>query len=529
MNALPSHKSSCSLERVLNDSWTSPRSQVDLNARLRQAMRERGLTDKTAASLLGVATSTFSSWMTSRAPWRPGALYKLCEALEIDPWEAASQLGLLPGDAHALLARVQAEGARPLFADMLGVKEPASDQVGRVVRALIDAKLDVVVRSGYLGRKYRTRAHTLLAVLPGEGYRGGEGDNSHLDVRRCAARALEESGIVYAHWEENPLLLEENFPDLPMANVLTVEDVFGPVPLGEAAETTRGPFCLGGVYFTGANVMPRLLHDHLGWAAVNVSAAFAAHLHQRGAFSHEAFVQEAMLADLLRFPPFDQLVASADDCSVLTRTLRRLEAGQWRPTGTFIALTLDPSMLPYASYSCAKSVERDSPRDQAASPEWWQDYLLTAQSELIDVARRLFGANCLEYPVALPEGIAADGRSGGWPNGVHELFDRHFEVAKVIARDLVPSAAEKWFRKAAEDGHIEAMFRLGDLLSDAGRQDEAEPWFRKAAEDGHIEAMFRLGDLLSDAGRQDEAEPWFRKAAEDGHIEAMFRITLGGS
>jgi TPR repeat protein len=89
-----------------------------------------------------------------------------------------------------------------------------------------------------------------------------------------------------------------------------------------------------------------------------------------------------------------------------------------------------------------------------------------------------------------------------------------------------------WLRKAAEQGHTEAMFELGNayllghdaakLVRDPDR--EAALWYFRAASAGHAEAQYQLG-LLFLAGKgvvdsRKEAIKWFRKAAAQGHDEA---------
>ena len=59
--------------------------------------------------------------------------------------------------------------------------------------------------------------------------------------------------------------------------------------------------------------------------------------------------------------------------------------------------------------------------------------------------------------------------------------------------------AVKWYRKAAEQGHTQAQFYLGNMY-DKGRgvsEDKAEAlnWWRKAAEQGHEDAKLWLEEL----------------------------------
>ena len=93
--------------------------------------------------------------------------------------------------------------------------------------------------------------------------------------------------------------------------------------------------------------------------------------------------------------------------------------------------------------------------------------------------------------------------------------------------------AIKWWRKAAEQGHVTAQFMLEMYLSGSNiPQDDAEEvkWWRKFAKQGYAEAQVGLGWMYNQGTGvpQDytEAVKWFRKAAEQGHAEAQFN--LGG-
>lgn len=89
-----------------------------------------------------------------------------------------------------------------------------------------------------------------------------------------------------------------------------------------------------------------------------------------------------------------------------------------------------------------------------------------------------------------------------------------------------------WLKKAAAQGHVEAMFQLGNayLLGNQTAKLVPEPdreaalWYFQAASAGHAEAQYHLG-LLFLAGKgvvdsRKEAVAWFRKAAAQGHVEA---------
>ena len=94
--------------------------------------------------------------------------------------------------------------------------------------------------------------------------------------------------------------------------------------------------------------------------------------------------------------------------------------------------------------------------------------------------------------------------------------------------------AAKWFRKAAEQGHVYAQYNLG-YCYDSGEgvtqnYEEAAKWYRKAAEQGRVEAQFSLGCCYySGEGvtqNYKEAVTWYRLAAEQGNAGAQYN--LGG-
>lgn len=89
---------------------------------------------------------------------------------------------------------------------------------------------------------------------------------------------------------------------------------------------------------------------------------------------------------------------------------------------------------------------------------------------------------------------------------------------------------------AAEGGDAEAQFQLAKLYNGYApgtdrkeRKTEALRWFRKAAEQGHVKAQYwtglyyrhGLGVVTVD---EVEADTWFHKAAENGHTGAMIEL-----
>lgn len=100
-----------------------------------------------------------------------------------------------------------------------------------------------------------------------------------------------------------------------------------------------------------------------------------------------------------------------------------------------------------------------------------------------------------------------------------------------------------WFKKSAELGNVEAMFRTAQKCEDNyklhNKENESEladalEWYFRAADAGHHqEAMFRLAQIF-DTGcyvplvpiDKDMALFWYRKAAKAGQYKAMYKVGL---
>ena len=88
--------------------------------------------------------------------------------------------------------------------------------------------------------------------------------------------------------------------------------------------------------------------------------------------------------------------------------------------------------------------------------------------------------------------------------------------------------AVKWFRKAAEQGHLSAQVFLGMRYANGQGvvkdEYEAIKWFRKAADLGDVFSLYKFGDMYEN-GRGvlrdiEEAKKWYRKAAKKGDQNA---------
>ncbi len=98
--------------------------------------------------------------------------------------------------------------------------------------------------------------------------------------------------------------------------------------------------------------------------------------------------------------------------------------------------------------------------------------------------------------------------------------------------------ALKWYRKAADEGHVFAMYRLGIIYDDGEivEKDVAQAlkWNRKAADKGNADAMYNIGVIYSfdetgqflENAHKDIAQAlkWFRKAADKGNADAMYNL-----
>ena len=97
--------------------------------------------------------------------------------------------------------------------------------------------------------------------------------------------------------------------------------------------------------------------------------------------------------------------------------------------------------------------------------------------------------------------------------------------------------AERWVRKAAEQGYAEAQnaaglaYARGDVVAKDAK--EAVRWFRKAAEQGYAAAQTNLGWAYETgegvAKDMREAVRWQRKAAEQGETQAQYDLSAAYS
>lgn len=98
-----------------------------------------------------------------------------------------------------------------------------------------------------------------------------------------------------------------------------------------------------------------------------------------------------------------------------------------------------------------------------------------------------------------------------------------YQLGLVVTKD--DAEAEKWLRKAVEQGDPQAEYCLGLLLSgQRSRSQESQEWIRKAAEQEDPAAQWLLGMHLQLAKDNASALKWFRAAADQGLDQAQVAV-----
>lgn len=88
----------------------------------------------------------------------------------------------------------------------------------------------------------------------------------------------------------------------------------------------------------------------------------------------------------------------------------------------------------------------------------------------------------------------------------------------------------KWYRLAANHGHADAQYRLGYLYEHALGVDydyaEACKWYQKSADQGNPQAECRIAMMYASEKNYKAAFPWLHKSAKQNNAKAQFSIGL---
>ena len=96
---------------------------------------------------------------------------------------------------------------------------------------------------------------------------------------------------------------------------------------------------------------------------------------------------------------------------------------------------------------------------------------------------------------------------------------------------LDPQRVLELLGAAAEKGDDAVIFQIGKAYLDAGQPAEAEKWLKRAAENGYVAAQMELARLYfltakGDPEKEKLAAEWVRKAAASGDVNAQMALSL---
>lgn len=212
-------------------------------------------------------------------------------------------------------------------------------------------------------------------------------------------------------------------------------------------------------------------------------------------------------------PVNEELLSEARELlELLLADPRQHAAEAWRLAGIVAVEQKDPDLAAYAYHALTMgehSPERENQPDE----------LLSALNKM-PIASAL-GSIPGQHDAFLK---LYDRVTGGDIASAAELAERYLSGTGVPRNKR---AALHWLNTAADEGHAEAMFRLGDLLGKGPDRPSKKSirWYRKAAEKDHPESLYRLGLYEAEKDRRStKAIKYFRRAAESGHSGAMLQL-----
>ena len=102
---------------------------------------------------------------------------------------------------------------------------------------------------------------------------------------------------------------------------------------------------------------------------------------------------------------------------------------------------------------------------------------------------------------------------------LNNLAGYYFEKENLNKQDL--EEAEKWYKRAAKKGSVDAMANLGAIYHMFEEYELAEEMYIRAINHGNKKSMYNLGVLYEDRALYTKAKEWYKKASELGDEEAM--------
>lgn len=97
-------------------------------------------------------------------------------------------------------------------------------------------------------------------------------------------------------------------------------------------------------------------------------------------------------------------------------------------------------------------------------------------------------------------------------------------LAHYFLNDL--SNAEKYYHRAIEKGHVDALYNLAFLYKNQGKEEAAEKYYLLAIEKGDVDALFNLALLYDNQGKEAAAEKYYLLAIEKGDVNALYNLAL---
>jgi TPR repeat protein len=162
------------------------------------------------------------------------------------------------------------------------------------------------------------------------------------------------------------------------------------------------------------------------------------------------------------------------------------------------------------------NADKKSPRAEEGAERWFRKGIEFLEMEKLDEAY-----SCFRHGIEL--------------NPDHPMLQfslgQAFDAGLGVERD--DSKAVEWYRKAAEQGMMGAMYFLAQKLEFGqgvrSDREQAIRWHLKAGEGGLPESQYALGEHYlcqreHVSENWPEAARWFRMAAEQGHSNAQLRL-----